>query len=237
MQKIKLLFLVMLVGALAACSSKPISPTGYAIYDTLQADAQLRSWVEACKQLNPELNRASLLTQREWWSRNSIYVESADFGLAYDQLKISADRAETGARLALAATWGVVESADKTVEKALEKGDPVLTCHKVLQSYDKGELDLGSKSKHARELNSLRKLKALSEKDVQLEKASVAVRSGKEYGRSFYVVEKLINRQGCPNGDVRLLKNDWPNEVYDARCKDRSYILVQCEWGNCRVTE
>lgn len=237
MNPLKTLAVTLFLALLAGCSAKPLSPTGYAIYDTLQTDAQLRSWVVACQQLSPELQRNALLTQRNWWQRNAIFVESADFGLAYDQLHISAERAETGARLALAATWNVVATADQSVQQALAKGDAAQTCQKALNRYDQGDFDLGGNNPYHAELEALRQRKLSAGDDFALQQASVTVSSGKEYGRSFYVVERLVNRQGCPNADVRLLKNDWPNEVYDARCGDRSYLLVQCEWGNCRISE
>ena len=73
--------------------------------------------------------------------------------------------------------------------------------------------------------------------DLEIKRAAVSVEAGKEYGRSFYVVEKMAKRNGCSGAEVHLLKNAWPHEVYDASCPDGSYLLMRCEWGNCLIAD
>src|SRR5690554_7912109 len=102
----------------------------------------LLTWEESCKDINIDVNQKALLTRHNWWQRNGAFVEAADFGLAYDMIQISGDRPETGARLALAVTWDIVENADQTVEKQLAKGDAAATCAEVMESFSKGNYDL-----------------------------------------------------------------------------------------------
>lgn len=235
MQKLFYAVIVGAVLALAGCSSNQISPMGLAVYDTLETDAHLRTWVNACQQQGPELRRSAMLTYRNWWQRNGSFVESADFGLTYGIVRVSEERVETGARLASAMTWNIVQQADLDVQKKLVPNRADKACYSVLADYDSGKHDLGKKNKWHKELVELQRLKQQKGAELARQQAQVATVTGKEYGRSFYVTERLVQREGCNEADVRLIKNTWPNEVYDARCSDQSYLVIRCEWGNCRV--
>lgn len=226
-----------LAALISGCGSSPLSPTGLAVYDTLETEVHLRTWVNACQKQSPELNRLALLTYQNWWQRNGSYVESADFGLAYDLVKVSENRVETGARIAMGATWNMVQAAENDVQKRLVESKADKVCQDVLSQYDRGDFDFGKKNKWHQELVELQQLRQQQGADLAMQKAVIATNTGKEYGRSFYVIEKLAQRHGCSGADVRLLKNDWPNEVYDARCPDKSYLLLQCEWSNCRISQ
>lgn len=223
---------------LVGCSSNPLSPTGEAVYYALQTDTSLRSWVDACYDVSSETKQQALRTQRNWWKRNGAFVESADFGLAYDIIKVTDDRAETGARMAMALTWQVVETAEQEVNELMTgASDKEDLCLRILERYNEGEMDLRGNEKLYQGLVKLQRRSQSQGKDLAMKRASVEKRTKTVYGRSFYVVEKLAKRHGCPGAQVQLLKNDWPHEVYDGRCPDGSYILARCEWGNCLITE
>ncbi len=231
----RILMLLVMSSFLLGCSSNPLSPRGEAVYYALEADTLLRTWEESCKDVNLDVRQKALLTRQSWWDRNGTFVEAADFGLAYDMIKISDDRAETGARLALAVTWNIVEDADQAVEKRLSKGDAAATCTTIMEAYSKGHYDLRGNKKHYQQLVELQALKQTQGTDVKLKQASVERINQKEFGRSFYVVEKTADRYGCSNANVQLIKNNWPTELYDVSCPDNSKFFVQCEWGNCRL--
>lgn len=231
----RILMLLLASSMLLACSSNPLSPKGEAVYYALEADTLSRTWLESCKEVNLDVRQKALLTRQNWWERNGAFVEAADFGLAYDMIKISDVRAETGARLALAVTWNIVEDADQQVAEKLSKGDAAATCAKVMESYSKGNHDLRGNKKHYQQLVQLQTLKQAKGTDLKLKQASVERMSQKEFGRSFYVVEKTAERYGCSNAEVQLIKNNWPAEIYDVSCPDNSKFFVQCEWGNCRL--
>lgn len=231
----RILMLLLASSFLLGCSSNPLSPKGEAVYYALEADTTLRTWEESCKEVNLDVRQKALLTRQNWWERNGAFVEAADFGLAYDMIKISDERAETGARLALAVTWNIVENAEQRVNKKLASGDAAETCAKVMESYSKGDHDLRGHKKHYPQLVQLQTLKQAKGTDTKLKQASVERISQKEYGRSFYVVEKTAKRYGCSDAKVQLIKNNWPDEIYDVSCPDNSHFFVQCEWGNCRL--
>lgn len=231
------LCLIAIAAFLQGCSSNPLSTTGEAIYDALEANIQLRTWADQCEALSPELKRTALLTKKNWWQRNSAFVEAADFGLSYELIHVFDTRTDESARLAMAVTWNLVLEAETTVKQALAKGHQVKVCEQALKDYELGKFDLGGKSKWHQELVELQQRKQTNGEDLAIKQASVAAATGKEYGRSFYVVEKLVKRHGCEAKNVQLIKNRWPDEVYDARCDDKSYMLMRCEWANCRVVE
>src|SRR5690554_8062217 len=108
----RILALFMASAFLLGCSSTPLSLKGEAVYYALETDTLLRTWEESCKEVNLDVKQKALLTRQNWWQRNGTFVEAADFGLAYDMIQISGDRPETGARLALAVTWDIVENAE-----------------------------------------------------------------------------------------------------------------------------
>lgn len=226
-----------LLAFLQGCSSNPLSPTGEAVYYALSADTHLRTWVDKCSAVNPLVQQQALLTQKNWWQRNAAFIQGADYGLGYDLIQISGDRPETGARMALTMTWSIVQNAEADVKKHLNKGNTEETCQKILAAYDQGQFDINSKNKWYKELVSLQQRQQTAGADLALKQASTVAQHGRVYGRSFYVIENMAKRQGCPGATVQLLKNDWPNEIYDARCQDGSYLIMRCEWGNCRVVE
>ncbi|WP_430461984.1 hypothetical protein ACQUQU_04100 [Thalassolituus sp. LLYu03] len=226
------------LGILQGCSSSPLSPTGDAVYYALQSDTTLRAWVDACEKVSADTRQAAYTARQNWWKRNGAFVESADFGLGYDIIHVSDERAETGARMAMALTWQVVETAENEVNDLLSSsGNRADLCKRVLDQYNNGERDLHGNSDVYDSLVSLQRRSEREGKDTSIKRAAIESKTGKVYGRSFYVVEKMAKRQGCAGAEVHLLKNAWPFEVYDARCPDDSYLLVRCEWGNCLVTD
>lgn len=235
------IFAVMLMASMAVlqgCSSNPLSKTGEAVYYALQTETTLRAWVDACSDVSAETRQAAYTAKQNWWKRNGAFVESADFGLGYDIIYVTEERAETGARLAMALTWQVVETAESEVNNLLaDSGNRQDLCLRVLNQYNKGDKDLHGNDELYNSLVDLQRRSERNGKDLDMKRASVQAATGKVYGRSFYVVEKMAKRNGCPGAEVQLLKNAWPHEVYDAKCPDGSYLLVRCEWGNCLVTD
>lgn len=230
--------MLILTAGLVGCSSSPLTKTGESIYYALQTDTSLRSWVDACYDVSSDSKRQALMAKRNWWKRNGAFVESADFGLAYDIIKVTDTRAETGARMAMALTWQVVETAEKEVSELMaETSNKEDLCLRILQQYNEGERDLRGNEELYNGLVKLQRRAQSQGKELALKRAAIEKVTKKVYGRSFYVVEKMTKRHGCPGAEVQLLKNDWPHEVYDARCPDGSYILARCEWGNCLITD
>ncbi|MAD45206.1 MAG: hypothetical protein CMI02_15270 [Oceanospirillaceae bacterium] len=223
---------------LQGCSNNPLSPTGEAVYYALQTDTTLRAWADACADVSAETRQAAYTAEQNWWKRNGAFVESADFGLNYDIITVTDERAETGARMAMALTWQVVETAEAEVNDLLSgASNKEDLCLRVLNQYNDGERDLRGNDKVYNSLVDLQRRSQKQGEDLAIKRAAVEKKTGKVYGRSFYVVEKMAKRNGCPGAEVHLLKNAWPFEVYDAKCPDGSYLLMRCEWGNCLVTE
>lgn len=229
---------VALAGVLSGCASSPVSPKGTAIYDALQTETSLRAWSDACADVSLESRKLAGKAKEAWWRRNRTLLESADFGLAYDLASVTNTRVDTGARLAMGLTWQVVEAAEADVASRLEPSTSKSSvCEKVLTQYRDGDFDLTENESTYQALLELQNRKNLQGEDLALRRAAIEKETGKVYGRSFYVVEKLAKRYSCPGAEVHLLDNRWPNEVYDARCNNGSFLIFRCEWGNCMIVD
>ncbi|MAK92138.1 MAG: hypothetical protein CMI03_01055 [Oceanospirillaceae bacterium] len=237
MKKATPLLLAAMLG-LHGCASSPLSPTGEAVYYALQTDTTLRAWADACSDVSARAGQAAFTAEKNWWKRNGAMVEGADFGLAYDIINVTDTRVETGARVAMALTWQVVETAEAEVNDMLASAsNKEDLCLRVLDQYNEGQRDLRGDDKVYQSLVDLQRRSQQQGEDLEIKRAAVSVEAGKEYGRSFYVVEKMAKRNGCSGAEVHLLKNAWPHEVYDASCPDGSYLLMRCEWGNCLIAD
>lgn len=223
---------------LQGCSSAPKSDRGEAIYQALKVDTTLRAWVDACKGVSHKTTKVANLTYQNWWRRNASLVESADYGLSYGVLKVTDTRQAAGAQMAMAITWDVVDSADQDVESELTLAtDKEALCLRVLGRYNDGEQDLADMEGVYETLIELEHHKTKQGENVALKRASIEKRTGRVYGRSFYVAEKLSQRYACRGAVVHLLSNAWPYEVYNAECDGGNFVLIRCEWGNCMIVE
>ncbi|MEK9712309.1 MAG: hypothetical protein VW258_07065, partial [Thalassolituus sp.] len=100
-----------------------------------------------------------------------------------------------------------------------------------------GKWDLNG-SEEIREALERMKLESVAEwSEYNVRRGIVEKASGKRYGRSLYVVEKLAEQEGCDKTTVSLLKGEWPYEFYDANCPDKTMSLVRCEWGRCAFVD
>lgn len=218
------------------CASKPPQPRSEAIYETLKVDATLRAWVNTCRELNSKTSQLADLTYQNWWRRNGELVEGADFGLSYSMINVTDTRQEAGARLAMSITWGVVKQAEEDVADASvlnEELEPL--CMNMLGRYNEGEFDLKKNEAVYPVLLELQQDKAQLSEELSLKRAAIEKSTGKVYGRSYFLAEKLFQRYACPDADVHLLSNAWPYEVYNAQCTDGTFMLIRCEWGNCSL--
>ncbi|MDP2608905.1 MULTISPECIES: hypothetical protein [unclassified Oceanobacter] len=227
-----------LSGCATTSGGPSLSPKGEAIYDTLALDTRLRTWADSCTHVSYRADKAAQLARQNWWNRNGSLVKSADYGLAYDLVTITDIRQPTGARLAMALTWGIVEAAEQEVAAALaDKENQESRCLEVLDAFDRGDLDLADREVTYKALLEMQHHRDMKGDALLLREAAVEKQTGKVYGRSYYVVEKLTQHLACPGAEVSLLSSAWPDEVYQARCEDASFLLLRCEWGNCRVVK
>jgi len=234
----RLVLVGLALSLLYGCASAPKSNTSEAVYYALQTDAQLRFWAERCKGVNSKTKQLSWQAKKNWWRRNGSFVEGADYGLTREIMLVSGDRDVTGANIAMGVTSQVVEDAEREVDGLLsETGDHAKLCMNILNKFNDGDYDLRDNNQLYPVLVDLQR-RAQSEGDALEEKrAALAMKKKRKFGRSMYVVEKLAKRTGCPSGEVKIIKSDWPHEVYDVQCPDKSYILIRCEWGNCLVND
>lgn len=238
MRHLRILFSLMIFSLLTACSSAPQSSTGQAIYYALQTDVQLRLWSDHCSQIDPQVKQKAWQAQKNWWQRNGAFVEGADYGLTREVMLVSGDRDVTGANVALGVTTQVVEDAEAEMASILkESGDQKKLCLNMLAKFNDGEYDLRDNNQFYPTLVDLQRRSERDGKNLEEKSAALEVKKQRKFGRSLYVVEKLSKRAGCPGGKAKVIKADWPNEVYDVTCPDKSYILVRCEWGNCVIND
>lgn len=238
MTHLRILFSLMILSLLTACSSAPQSSTGQAIYYALQTDVQLRLWADHCSQIDPQVKQKAWQAQKNWWQRNGAFVEGADYGLTREVMLLSGDRDVTGANVALGVTTQVVDDAETEMASILrESGDQKKLCLNMLAKFNDGEYDLRDNNQFYPTLVDLQRRSQRDGQNLEEKAAALEVKKQRKFGRSLYVVEKLAKRTGCPGGQAKVIKADWPNEVYDVSCPDNSYILIRCEWGNCVVND
>lgn len=54
-------------------------------------------------------------------------------------------------------------------------------------------------------------------------------------GRTYFVVNKALEKE-CVNSPITLtLANNWPNEAYANFCENNLVETLICEWGNCEA--
>ncbi len=221
--------------ALAACSGVSRTPQEQAISYALVSDVIVRKLTDECGKVSVTAKQAAWRGYRSWWKRNGNLVEAADYGLSYNLVTLTDDRQETGARYAMGLTFDIVAEAEQRVAELLHNGDKEETCLDVMADYRDGEMDLGEETNLYELLVGLQQEQETKGTDLALRISRIENKKKKKYSRSAYIVEKLVKREGCARPRVRSLKADGPNEILEAVCADKSFMLVRCEWRNCKI--
>ena len=229
------LTLVMCVLAISACSGVSRTPDEQAINYALVEDVTARKLTDQCSELSVTAKQAAWRGYRSWWKRNGSLVEAADYGLSYNLVTLTDTRQETGARYAMGLTFDIIAEAEQRVAEILEGGDKAATCLDVMAEYRDGAMDLREDSKMYPLLVKLQQKRDAHGQDLYLKMSVIEDSANKKFSRSAYAVERMAKREGCVNPKVRTLKSDGPNEVLEASCADDSYLLVRCEWRNCKI--
>ena len=223
---------------MTGCAQSQLSPEGDAIFYALQADTMMNMWGRECGEVSGRANYVAESARADWWRRNGEFVKGADFGLAYNMVTVTDERVETGARMAMAMTWEVQKRAENTVVKRLDgASDKEKLCLKVLGEYSKGKWDIEGSEEMQSTLLDLKSMSVERKDDFDLRRGMIETSTGKRYGRSLYVVEKLAEKMNCDKAGVKLIKGAWPYEVYNVDCADKPLLLMRCEWGNCAAIE
>ena len=237
MARFRILLSALVLLFLVGCAA-PKSSTSEAVYYALQTDVQLRLWVEHCEGINGKVKQVAWQAKKNWWRRNGAFVEGADYGLTREIMLVSGDRDVTGANVAMGLTSQVVNEAEKEMQAILDgSSNQQKLCLNMLGKFNDGAYDLRDNNKYYPTLVDLQRRAQRDGTNLEEKSAALAVGKQRKFGRSLYAVEKLAKRSGCPGADVKVIKADWPHEVYDVQCPDKSYVLVRCEWGNCLVNE
>ncbi|OUR65194.1 hypothetical protein A9Q73_08480 [Bermanella sp. 47_1433_sub80_T6] len=221
--------------ALAACSGVSRSPQEQAISYALVNDVAVRKLTDQCTKVSVAAKQAALRGYRSWWKRNGNLVEAADYGLSYNLVTLTNDRLETGARYAMGLTFDIVAEAEQRVADLLSDGDKEDTCLDMMTEYRDGEMDLSEDTELFEILVKLQQSQEIQGADHLLKISRIERKKAKKYSRSAYVVERMVKREGCVNPKVRSLKADGPNEILEAVCSDKTFMLVRCEWRNCKI--
>lgn len=229
------LILIVCVFALSACSGVSRTPDEQAISYALVEDVTLRKLTDECSNLSVTAKQAAWRGYRSWWKRNGNLVEAADYGLSYNLVTLTDSRQETGARYAMGLTFDIVAEAEQRVAELFEGMDKTETCLNIMGEYRDGSMDLREDSNLYPILVKLQQQSDAQGEDLYLKMSKIEDKSNKKFSRSAYTVERMVKREGCANPKVRTLKADGPNEVLEATCADKTFMLVRCEWRNCKI--
>lgn len=229
------LILIVCVFALSACSGVSRTPDEQAISYALVEDVTLRKLTDECSNLSVTAKQAAWRGYRSWWKRNGNLVEAADYGLSYNLVTLTDSRQETGARYAMGLTFDIVAEAEQRVAELFEGTDKTETCLNIMGEYRDGSMDLREDSNLYPILVKLQQQSDAQGEDLYLKMSKIEDKSNKKFSRSAYTVERMVKREGCANPKVRTLKADGPNEVLEATCADKTFMLVRCEWRNCKI--
>lgn len=231
----KQFFILIAALALVGCSGIDRTPDEQAISYALVNDVTVRKLKDQCAQVSQSANQAAWRGYRSWWKRNGNLVEAADYGLSYNLVTLTDNRLETGARYAMGLTFDIVAEAEQRVAELLDGGNKESTCIDVMAEYQDGSMDLREDGEMYDLLVNLQQKQGRNGEDLALKISKIEDKKAKKYSRSAYVAERLVKREGCVKPRVRALKADGPNEVLEAVCADKSFMLVRCEWRNCKI--
>ena len=231
------LTLILCVLALSACSGVSRTPDEQAISYALIEDVTVRKLADQCSNLSVTAKQSAWRGYRSWWKRNGSLVEAADYGLSYNLVTLTDSRQETGARYAMGLTFDIVAEAEQRVAELLKDGDKTETCLDIMGEYRDGAMDLREDQNLYPILVRLQQEHDAQGQGVYLKMSKIEDKSNKKFSRSAYAVERMVKREGCANPKVRTLKADGPNEVLEATCADKSFMLVRCEWRNCKIQD
>ena len=232
------IYALIIVLFLTACASAPVRPPQEAaIFHAFVQDAVIRKVVDQCGELSVELKNTAWMTRKEWWQRNGPFVEAADYGFSYSILSLTDDRQRTGARYAMAVAHDVIYESEEIINRAFSSGDKQRVCQDLLGEYSEGVKDLNKNKNLYDLLLNLVQVSKNQQEDLLLKQAEVSVKSGRKFSRSSITAERLANRQVCPRSSVSTLKADWPVEFFEVVCPDKSFAIISCSWGNCKVTK
>ena len=234
---IQRVILILCIVTIAACSGVSRSPQEKAINYALVNDVVVRKLADECSKVSVTAKQAAWRGYKSWWKRNGNLVEAADYGLSYNLVTLTGDRLETGARYAMGLTFDIVVEAERRVEQLMSDGDREETCVDVMGEYRDGAMDLREDSDLYDFLVGLQQSQELEGDDLLLKSSQIETKRGKKYSRSAYAVERLVKREGCVNPKVSSLKADGPSEILEAVCADKTFMLVRCEWRNCKIQD
>ena len=226
--------LVILSLLLVACSAPARKPHEQAIYQTLVEEVTFRKLTELCNNVSNKTEQQVWRAKKEWWKRNGVFVEAADFGFSYNLITLTGTRQETGARYAMALSYDIVNEAENRTKASIEDGVTETTCLEVMTNYRDGKMDLSEDKDRYALLLTLMQQKESQGEDLQLKQAELELQKGRTYSRSSITAKNMAQRTICPDAKILTLKSKWPLEIFEASCPDKSYTLIECEWGHCK---
>lgn len=237
MSRLFSVLIIVSVTLLSGCATRQYASTADSVQFALQTDTTLRTWVQECEKVSHRSKQLAWQARNGWWSRNSVYVKGADYGLTNELMAVTSDRDVTGALVAAGVVAQIYATADGEVKELLESsGNKPDLCKNVLAKYESGEYDFTNDKTHFPQLLNLEKRATKDQDNLFRRSAELSTKKSRRHGRSLYTVEK-ISRKICDSPEVTILKAQWPYEVYNVQCSTNTYSLVRCEWGSCLISE
>jgi hypothetical protein len=225
--------LILMTVLMTACAGSSRMPQEEAIYQTLIEDVTFRKIASHCLSVSKRSEHQVWRAQKEWWDRNSVIVEAADYGFSYNVINLTGERQDTGARYAMGLSFDIVREAEKKADTVIGEGLEEEECIEIMGDYRAGENDLSADDERYALLLKLMQKKKREGKDLELQQAQIINKTGESYSRSSMSARRLAHRTVCPGASITTLKSEWPIEIFEAVCNDDSYVLIECKWGSC----
>lgn len=225
---------------LAGCAgqSKPVDNTRQKM-DAARALLAEAAYVSAifseCEKLGADVELEALSVQQDWLIKNWTLIAAADD--YYSEKEKASGVLYDGELLSLAAIKLAYDAEQRAKnELNFSQRSPInqqKVCMNRLNLLTKNEMDLSKK------VNGKSAPFIVSETPVtgnmstgRVPGMAGTIIPGSVPGRTHYLLTEQL-KQECPQTELLVLRNEWPNETYAVYCAGKPLTLMVCEWGKC----
>jgi len=228
---------------LASCATKPpavISATEMedAAETIVKEAVYYTTLFNACASLGGDQEITAIDKQQDWLNANGALVAAAD--ISYSK-KIESSVLNYNEKSLSPIAVHLAQQARKRAidELSLKKRTPNnqrKTCDFRLAQITPATINLTNNPSIQAAHTELMKMAPSTNVDVQhIPSLAAHIDLTIPPGRTYYNINKALEKE-CPANPLTItLANDWPNEAYANFCENNLVETLICEWGNCEV--